>query len=198
MKRVTIGQVLGLIGLFAVGLAALRAATVPWYVAIHSLTLVALLVGLLGAIVRPRDRRPAWVGFALFVWASFLVLQVGEIQAAIEPTLLVSEFVDGASRALQRRPASPPGLPPESSPRYSILYGTYRLVKSNGPAAAPPGYDPAFDAYFAALDDFNERSEYATSIGRLLSCLLLGLVGALLGRALGPRGEPAAPVRTGG
>jgi hypothetical protein len=198
MKRITIAQMLGVVAVVAVGLAAIRAGTETWFKAVYTLTLAMLMVSLLGAIVRPRDRRAGWMGFALFGWAAFLSISVPDIQGQFAQGFLGFDLLDRSIVLLHRAPPRPAGLPGENTPEYRAMFDAYRTMKISGAGnLIVMSYYPEYDPYFGALDAYGERVQFAGETARWLLCPLAGLVGAILGRILGPREGMSGPTRPG-
>jgi hypothetical protein len=71
--RVTIRGLSVLVLLLGFGFAALRGATLGWATASILAALLTLCASTLGAVVRGGPSRPAWLGFAIFGWAYFLL-----------------------------------------------------------------------------------------------------------------------------
>src|SRR5262249_44175143 len=88
MKRVSIAGVLGFVLAGALGFAALRAASGDWAAVMVTLTLLALLASIVGA-VRGRGRS-AWLGFAVFGWGYFAFGLSPWFRDEIRPHLLTS------------------------------------------------------------------------------------------------------------
>jgi hypothetical protein len=196
MKRLTIAQMLGIVGIVAVGLAAVRAGTETWLKAVSTLTLALLMISLLGAIARPRDRRAAWIGFALFGWAAFLAISVPAVQQELGQFILGSDLLDRSMFLVHRAPPRPASLPREDTPEYRTMIGAYRFMKFHqGSDFGVTDYHPEYDSYFGALDDYDAKIQFAGETARWLLCPLAGLVGAILGRILGPREGTAGPTR---
>ena len=71
--RFSIAGMLGLVGLTALGFAAIRASSPPWAGVLTSVTFFAMIASLLGIGLGRGDRRVFWIGFALLGW-SYLTL----------------------------------------------------------------------------------------------------------------------------
>jgi hypothetical protein len=66
--RFSIATLLGVVGLAAVGFAALRSATEPWASATFTATVAVLSTAALGALLCRGRSRSAWIGLAVFGW----------------------------------------------------------------------------------------------------------------------------------
>jgi hypothetical protein len=113
--RITIRALVALVLIIGCALAALRGANLEWAVASILATLAALCTATLGGLVRRCPSRSAWIGFALFGWAYFLLhfgpwvdwkkgygparfttwAVVGLVLPRLDPELDGSEFVGG-------------------------------------------------------------------------------------------------------
>jgi hypothetical protein len=71
--RPTIAGLMVLILVLAIGLAALRGATLPWAVASIVLALMVLCSSLVGVAIRRGAGRALWIRFAIFGWTYFLL-----------------------------------------------------------------------------------------------------------------------------
>jgi hypothetical protein len=71
--RASIATLLLIVGLMAVGFAALRVSSRLWASACFSVVLLALIVSVAELIYRRGSRRAGWAGFALFGWSYFLI-----------------------------------------------------------------------------------------------------------------------------
>jgi hypothetical protein len=181
MRRFTVTNLLVLIALVGVGLGAMRDGSEWTTKAVYTLTLLALLVGLLGAIVR--RQRAAWVGFALFGWTYAAVVLIPPVKTELQPYLLATSLMDQAVDRLLNLPPSPGELP--KSP---IMY------EVNGKLTEASKV--AFDEWNRMVQEYNKaaisrssitfppraRIDYAKPIGNLFLALIFGFVGAILGR----------------
>ncbi len=122
-NRVSIATMLGLVGLLAVGFAALRVSSRLWATACFSAALLALVVSVAGIIYRSGRRRAYWSGFALFGW-SYLLIAFGPPPFNAWRELLITTPVLAIleDQLLDQAPA--PGIPPAraGSSRTSIAY----------------------------------------------------------------------------
>jgi hypothetical protein len=74
--RASIATLLVVVGLLAIGFAALRVSSRLWACACVSTDLLALVIAIGASIYRRGSRRAFWVGFALFGW-TYLILALG-------------------------------------------------------------------------------------------------------------------------
>jgi hypothetical protein len=100
--RFPIAAAMAAILIAGVGLAAMKNPTELWAGTIFTLAWVALLVGLLGAVLRRGRERAAWLGFTLFGWSYVLVCIVPPLRAEVRNRLLTRPLliaVDEVSHA---------------------------------------------------------------------------------------------------
>lgn len=71
--RISIGGLMAVVLVAAVGLAALRYGSEEWAALVTLMTLGLLALAILGTIYRRGDRRASWLGFALFGWGYMLL-----------------------------------------------------------------------------------------------------------------------------
>ncbi len=170
MGRISIAGLLGLVGLFAVGLAALTSATAAWLGFFFLLTFGLLFAGVVGWILRGR-RSGGWVGFVVFGWGFFLL----EYRPGVNSfDRLASDAVaDWAFEMVNPTPVDPPGWPPTTT------------------------LTPPEQAYYNAASSHHERAVNAEIIGHWLFLLLAGQIGSILGvvvaRGRGPGVEAPPP-----
>src|SRR5262249_28230249 len=103
MRRFSIAELLGIIAVVAIGLAAMRDASPLVFSAVFTITLVALLVALLGAWVGTRPRG-AWCGFAVFGWANFLIAFVPALESSIGADLPTTGLFQDIGSRFHRPP----------------------------------------------------------------------------------------------
>ena len=174
MKRLrfSIGALMGLVLLVAVGFAALRSSTPIWASSIFTATFLCLTVGLLGAFAR----RGAWLGFAVFGWAYFLGvfwLWPG-VNGVTAPPFVSKHLIDslGPGTAGTSTMTIDPGPPGESAYESPPMY-----VQKN---AYNVGVLVPFPGRLVNLLQYRR-------IGHSLTAILLGVVGAFLGRFIASR-----------
>src|SRR3954462_4782123 len=73
-RRTSIAGLMGIVGVFALGMAALQFATVLWTAAASTITLALLLTAVVGTIWLRGPDRAYWSGFAAFGWAYLLLV----------------------------------------------------------------------------------------------------------------------------
>ncbi|MDR3634973.1 MAG: hypothetical protein P4L84_14305, partial [Isosphaeraceae bacterium] len=93
--RLTLSGMLGLIALIAIGLGALRFASVYWASAVSWVLLLWLCAGLLGVIFRRGSARDFWVGFTVFGWIYLLL-----VHTSLMSTTLSAEMSAGIHQAI--------------------------------------------------------------------------------------------------
>lgn len=205
--RFHLAILMGLIGAIAVGLAGMRVGSeLAERVALH-FTLAALLVGLLGAIVRRADG--AWAGFALFGW-SHLGLAFLPHWAPLNRASLISSDVSGEVVArLHPDPRVAP-TPPTFSGGYVFQlrdwqregdFGAADLARSQSivdrltvaEREMVAAHIRRIDAHEKARDSWIETMAHAEAVGQALSTLIFALIGAVLGRSLADRPTMAGP-----
>ncbi len=129
VSRFTVANILALIAVLAVGLAAMRDGSDLTERAAFSLMLVALFVGLVGAIVRRSEG--AWVGFAICGWGYALLAFVPAISREVAPHLLTTEPLDGLVKRLSPPAAKPPAIPQLNS-QYMTMIGSMENLSMSG------------------------------------------------------------------
>jgi hypothetical protein len=173
MGRISIAGILAAVAVFAIGLAALVNATETWLGVAYLLMIGVLLASVLATVLRGW-RRGGWLGFALFGWGLFLL----GYQSGPGPDRRWI-LADGASDWVFSR-SNPSPIPPAT-------------FATSAQGSSP--MTPEDSAYYAANSLYNERSGNATMIGRSLSVLAFGGLGAILGVLLarGRRADEPAP-----
>jgi len=93
-RRFSIAAMLGIILLFGVGFAALRAASKPWAAVLASFTALMLALALL--CVALRRGRVFWTGFAVFGWTyavlTWGMIRYGDPDESYHPTVAALEW----------------------------------------------------------------------------------------------------------
>ncbi len=183
MKRISLARLLGFIGLFAVGLAAIARASLMWNGIIYTIMVGSLFAGLLGAIILGR-RGGRWIGFALFGWGYFALhfLPSFPITADYLPDESAGWVYDRANPApVEPKPAAPaPPAVPMTSPPVS------------SPLVDPAG--PVLDlSYQYAINHHSFNRTQAEQIGFSLFVLLFALSGSILGGHLSRRLDATSP-----
>ena len=187
MRRFSIAAMLALVGFAALAFAALRAATNLWSGAIHTFTVFALGVGLVGALIRGR-RSGGWIGFAAVGWTTYLTaLALIVFEASVPPHLPVKTPLPLAHRigevlfpVLNAEPQSLDAIPgfsaqPMSEEKRAVITA-WQMDVANVPV----------------------RKAAINSILDNVACIVLALLGALVGtflerRAPRPGPQPIGP-----
>ena len=181
-SRVSIATLLVVVGLMAVGFAALRVSSRLWANASFSVVLLSLVVAIAALIYRQGPRRAFWAGFALFGW-TYLILVFGPaplngwkdwlvtvpVLAMLEERLLI----EAAPNATGRPPASSRVIP-------------------RAPQAAYAELTPW--SYWTATDRSNPfSSDSFNRIGHSLFCFGIAMAGGAFCRFLrDTRDEPSS------
>jgi hypothetical protein len=198
--RVGLAQFLGIVAILAVGLAVMKVANgVADRVAVMGCC-VSLLVGTTGAIIR--RRRSAWVGFALFGWAYFLVLLAVPLLALLGPPFSseipviwpVFEIEELAAwmHPLPIRPVYPLPFPvtldPSGEPFHEIV--------PDGKAPLTTSERKLWEVFQAQSNAYQGRAEaffHSIRIALAFQGLAFALCGSLAGRLLDDRSGSADP-----
>lgn len=85
--RVSIGGMIGLVALAALGFAAIRVASPAWAGALTSLTFFAMVASLLGIVFGRGSRRVFWTGFASLGWAYLFLANTSWFAPSPNPML---------------------------------------------------------------------------------------------------------------
>ena len=183
-------QLMAIVAVPAVGLAAMKAATAPAALLSTFVASTALMVGTLGAILR--RRKGAWVGLALFGWAYAAVgLGLESLRS------VATELVDHAVAAIHPEPLVPSPPVEGVGTIYFIAHGGRYYRAGDGAwvdARLSPEEAKAVDAYFGARDrhqGWSSSVEEARRIGLIFLGLAFASIGALAGHLLDDRSPPA-------
>jgi len=196
MNRFTIGGLMALILVYAVGLAALRSANELWAGIMLMIALAAVGVAVLGAICLRDKHRFWWIGFAVFE-SGYLILAFGpwcatEIQPKLATTLLLRYVHDQAvgpqpsiSRNLARSTMQTNTRPRPNSVgsinSASVTYPTYKRT------ASPPPFNRWRSLLPGAVN-----YDLFLPVGHSMFALLAGLIGGAIAswfHAMRERGE---------
>ena len=174
LRRSSIAELLALMLVLAVGLAALRSASATWAGVASLLTCAALLAAVLGVICRRGAGRASCLGFALFGWAYYLACFAPWCVHEVQPWLPTSRLLDEAYA--RWRP-----VPPKSATGRLEFWDFYNreYIKLNP------------YSYWVEGRDHFRRS------GQALASLIAGSIGAAISRRL-HRGRVARPTRAPG
>jgi hypothetical protein len=193
--RFNIANLLVVVLLLAVGVAALRESSDLWESGILSLTLTGLLVSILFAVHRTEKRRAFWTGFALFGWGYLALSLVPSIESRLITTKALAyldskvpgRFIPVSTMRLSRTgPASP------NHKVQSLAF----TEDGNLLATSSPGVVGLWDATTGKLlGGWIGTTENFIRIGHSLFALLVGWCGGLLSRRL-HRGSQGTDVST--
>jgi hypothetical protein len=95
LQQFTIGSLMSVVLLTALGLAGLRNPTPIWASAVFTLAVSLLCLAVLGAVFRSAESRPFLTGFALFGWVYLILARRGRAQPTIIPK---TEATNGGHR----------------------------------------------------------------------------------------------------
>jgi len=194
LTRVPLAFSMLIVVVVALGLSAMRLATPLVLKATFTLTLCALLMGTLAAMVRQSDG--FWPGFALFGWSYAVVFFVPGVFAAVAPRLLVT--VTWPVEELVDRMHTVGGLlGPPIGFASRAQDGTLFVSDDKGLTARPATNaeeieQKAWEILEAKRTAQSSRHELAVVIANLIQGLLFALCGAVLGRILADRRLPYA------
>jgi hypothetical protein len=166
-RRTSIAGLMGIVGVVALGMAAMRSATVLWTAAASTITLALLLTAVVGAIWLRGPDRAYWSGFATFGWAYLLLVNWEWIGGQFGHDL-TSGFLDIAEWAVPKK------IVPVSAPP---------------PAGASPVMAPPPAGAFQAMANRSITVGNFVQIGRLLIALVFALIGGSIARAFAARAE---------
>jgi hypothetical protein len=204
-NRFPLAILMGFVGFIASGLGAMRNGTELVASLSLGFTIIALLVGLLGAILRPRDG--AWVGFALFGWFA-VILQFTPILPERpggwrDP---LSKVVGWLADEIHPLVGPAPAFP-DFNPTFDQMAKLMPLANLREDPDAREALSPkeaeVFDEFLRRSDDYWNAAIRSTegrlngrTIGSGMLALLLGLLGAAVGRRISgpPSGEGGAHV----
>jgi hypothetical protein len=170
--RVTIGGLMGLVLVVAVGTAALRSPSALWVSIVLTIALGMLLAAVFGIVYRRGAARAYWAGFAVF-GGSYLLVSYGPwLDTTVTPHLLTT-------RALAEL--------------HDLMYKTDRF------GSKPITYYNYKDSGYITINTWEywrAHREYFFQVGHALAGLMAALVGGVVARwfyASGPdRGRPSA------
>jgi hypothetical protein len=196
VTRFTLTNMLVLVGILGVGMAAMRDGSELVERIFFTLMAVTLFVALIGAIVRRRNA--AWAGFAVGGWGYAILAFVPAINSEVSPHLLTTAWLDGLVTRLYPRAGPPPRLPKLNSRFMSMLgdpmnlafpgfFGKdspSRALLSRAEEQALDGYQDHMKTYQMAHLRIQSRTGNAKRIGQTLLTATLALMGANLGRFL--------------
>ncbi len=204
-SRFSLAILMAFIGVIAVGLGGMRVGSSAAVKVAFSITLLALLVGLLGAIVRRGDG--PWAGFSVFGWAYALLTFLPALNVEFGSRLPVADLLAMLDASLHPDPGPGPAFPKFNTQFMSMIGSESNIQfmnRQNSPtklSLLSPAELTSFDAYQPQYQSHIRRSMAtqvargnAKAIGDALFTLAFGLVGAVVGRALErPRRPDPAP-----
>jgi len=192
---------MALIGVIALGLAAMRAGTPLAAGAAFNASLLAFLVSTLGAMVRRGE--PAWVGFSLFGWTYLLMAFVPPLMVET-PGLLTTQLVLGLAERLQPPRGTEP-LPPIFKNKRALALNTPSMLRSpenftrsssirleltSAESIALDAYHAQLKAYQNATLRFSEQLNQAYRAGQSFFAIIFAAGGAILGRVIATQRRP--------
>lgn len=194
MKRLTIAQMLGIIGVLAVGLGAIQAATEFAHDAFLVATVFGLATALVGALVTGRHRAP-WVGFVVFGGATLLLAVGPGLWNPQGPTGPLNRCLDRLFARILRPPPRPEWMTTgqfeqvRTRPEQVASEVDEQLRHTDASNMDETTRNLVYSAkiYMLNLQKYRQMTEYAPRIASLLAAWLAGLVGAIVGGALAGR-----------
>jgi hypothetical protein len=195
-RRPSLAMLMTFVAILAVGLAAMKVASIGMMRASFAVGVFALLTGTLGALAR---RGVSWTGFALFGWSYALVSLTPPIRDVVAPLSGADETIGEIARWLHPRvpkPASQPSFGPsvkfdETSRSYLKMSG---LGSSDPLVPLSSSEQKVWDVWAADCDGFDSWQVAAycgPRIGHVLAALSFGCLGALVGHLLDDPSRPA-------
>jgi hypothetical protein len=174
--RITIAELMFVVLVTGIGLAALRDATPAWAGAMFSVTIFAMICSLLGVGLRRGPRRAYWLGFAVLGWSYLLLIHVPPLYEHVGRFLLAPNLFDYLEEVLAAGAAGRRGM-------QSVPLGTLLAAATGGGFGGGPA---------ASVTDLSDFVRIGVSIEALLWAILGGRVASYF--ASGRNGENAAPV----
>jgi hypothetical protein len=186
MRRFSIRNMMGLVVVSAIGLAALRNADAWWAGILSLLSVGAVGVAMLGAIFLRGREQAWWTGFAFFA-GGYLALAVGPglsgtFQSELNTTQLL-RYIHGHFSPKAGQTAGELQIVEDSRRQLVVQIGAaYRLVRH-------PTTDPVIGRMIRSLEDLDDQVagmktgplfDQFQRVGHSLFALLAGLVGALI------------------
>lgn len=200
--RLSIGGLMGAVGLIAAGFAALGHPSQLWSVALLCLEYLILLSTLLGIILLREEERVSCIGFAVFGWGYVLLSFGGVVSPAagryyflgypgtqegapiLTPGELTHRFLDAID---SRKPTFTKSVGESVEVEWNGSYYPSKITEIKGDQfkihydSDPRG---TFDEWVTAARARGMLSPHYYPIGHSLAALLSGLVGALIARLL--------------
>ena len=174
--RITIAELVLVVVVVAIGLAAIRGQSAAWAGAMLSITFFAMICSLLGIALGRGPRRVYWSGFAVLGWSYLFLMYVPWLYTQVGTYLLAPNLFPVLDEMLHAEPSAAQGL--QSVP-----------VGFLGATAVGGGFSPGV----AAVTDVSDL----VRIGIAMEALLWAFMGGWAARyfASGPNGcsSPQAP-----
>ena len=179
--RVPLSALLVVVGLMAVGFAALRVSSRLWASACFSVALLMLVVAVAELIYRRGRVRAFWGGFALFGW-TYLLIAFGPGPLTAWRDLLVS----APALAILEEKLLEPAVPSRPVGRGVVPAST--RISSTGYSELSPW------SYWTATDRSNPfSSDSFNRIGHSLFCLAIATAGGAFCQHLRDNQDPSSP-----
>jgi hypothetical protein len=183
VNRFTVANMLVLVGVLGVGMAAMRDGSDESANALFSAVIVALLVSLLGAIVR---RDAAWTGFSVFGWGYMGLAFFPGFKDEIRPHLLTTPLVNKVVEELLHVP-KPIALDHaaflEANPAIKEQMRQYKPEQLRLDYLESRILEARMN-YFTARNNTKAKIDPCNRIGHAIFALVFGLIGACAGRFL--------------
>jgi hypothetical protein len=179
MSRITLAGALGIVGILAVGLAAIRIASAEGERLVFTLTLALHTSALVGTLLRG-FRSPGWLGFSVLGWTAFLAVTADLFSGPAGSRFLVTSDVAQASFDVL-----------VAVPSFPVVDGV-RLESEPDKMTASDRAIQAYQGYEAQVSLRDDRRTRVGTIADLLGSILAAMAGAGVGLLLAPRAPPVA------
>ena len=156
-NRITIAELILIVVVVAIGLAAIRGQSAAWAGAMLSITFFALICSLLGVALGRGPRRVYWSGFAVLGWSYLFLIYVPWLYTQVGTYLLAPNLFPAIDEMLHAQPAAAQGL-------QSVPVGLL------GAAATGGGFSPGV----AAVADVSDLVRIGIAMEALLWAFLGG------------------------
>lgn len=187
--RFTIGGLLAVVFVSAIGVAALRSSNEGWDSAVFGLTLLTLAASLI-LVAQKRERaRAFWLGFAIFGWVYLVASLIPPIEARLPSTKALTKLDEVRPKASDD---------PTAGAVVDFVQGDAFTSTAPATGSAParlgwslaPGQGNANLTFIATLKSTNV---HFVAIGHSLLALILAFLGGNISRALAPppKGDPS-------
>jgi hypothetical protein len=143
-SRFSIGGLMALVLVIALGLVGLKQASPVWASTFFSVSLIVLVVSVLNAIQSRERARAFWLGFAVSGWAYFLcVFGIGSESVATAPPVLVGLLLDRSQPLLHPPIVNYIGPMPTPAPMPVAPIAVAPPLVMPSPPASPAPAPPA-------------------------------------------------------